>query len=68
MDVISSRFQKALVQRLAEAHAEKTKALAMGMAPTFDEYKRQCGVLQGYNEVAQMIEEIETALNAENRG
>lgn len=68
MDAPSSRFQRALTQRLAEARAAKVESIGTGAMQTFDLYKYHSGVVQGFNEVAAMIEEIEQQLNAEKGG
>lgn len=68
MDVISSRFQRALAQRLAEARAAKVESIGTGAMQTFDTYKFHAGIVQGFTEVAQMIADIETQLNAEAKG
>jgi hypothetical protein len=65
VDIISSRFQKALTERIVEARNARIESIGMGMATTFDEYKRQSGTVQGFNETLQMIEDIERELNAE---
>lgn len=68
MDVISSRFQRALTQRLTEARAAKVESIGTGAMQTFDTYKFHAGIVQGFNEVVAMIEEIEQQLNAETKG
>lgn len=70
MDILSSRFQRALTDRITKARVEKTENLATTarMATSLETIKFEAGILQGYTEVMQMVEEIEQQMNTEAKG
>ena len=51
---------KRLDERLREDKQEIINRLATGLLPTFEDYKYQCGYLNGVNQSINLLQEIAT--------
>ena len=62
MSSLDTEFHRRLASRLNEAMEDETRALASGLLEHLD-YKRVCGRLKAFQEVAEMCQQIEDNIN-----
>ena len=49
---------KTLVRKIQEARDDLKEAVAQGNLPDHARYKEMCGVIKGYEEVLEMLQEV----------
>jgi 5-methylcytosine-specific restriction endonuclease McrBC GTP-binding regulatory subunit McrB len=59
------QFEKELKKLISEAYQNARDNIAHGSAMTFDEYKKQVGMIQGLAYALELIEEANNIVNSQ---
>lgn len=62
---LNTAVARKLVQRIETLIADKSMAIASGNLPSFDDYKKQTGLLQGLRLAIELVEEVEAEISNE---
>lgn len=61
-------FEERLKAKLEKQMLDDTLALGAGVANTFEDYRRRCGVIEGLNAAVTAIQEVHAELYGPEKG